>query len=190
MRRLGSGRDDDGDYSGLMPRSAMILPQRADSAFMKAAKSSGWLPTGSAPSFASCTFTSGVPTIAMISPASLSVSAPSNGLRTVSVSGIARTSSRAEALQLYSNGYRVVHRLWGDDPSSDDLLWDLSDASNYAADADGLHFSGTLVMRSRYLNEDTCWCDDFDEVYAGIRLINASGATSRSAESSRAVGYF
>jgi len=51
-------------YSGLMPRSRMILPQRAFSLFMKTAKSSGALPTGSAPSAASCAFTSGVPMMA------------------------------------------------------------------------------------------------------------------------------
>ncbi len=128
--------------------------------------------------------------VGSISPASLSVSAPSNGLRTVSVSGVVRTSSRAEAVQLYSNGYRVVYRLWGDDPSSDDLLWDTSYVSNYDYEPDGLHFSGTIVMQSSYLNEDTCWCDNWDEVYAGIRMINSSGATSRSAESNRTYNYY
>jgi hypothetical protein len=128
--------------------------------------------------------------VGSISPASLSVSAPSNGLRTVVVSGVVRTSSEAEALQLYSNGYRVVYRLWGDDPSSDDLLWDTSYMSDYDAEPDGLHFSNVLVVRSSYLNEDTCWCDNRDEVYAGIRLINSSGSTSRSAESNRTYGYY
>jgi hypothetical protein len=128
--------------------------------------------------------------VGSISPASLSVSAPSNGLRTVVVSGVVRTSSRTEALQLYGNGYRVVYRLWGDDPSSDDLLWDLSYVSNYDAEPDGLHFSGVIVMQSSYLNEDTCWCDDRDEVYAGIRLINSSGTSIRSAESNRTYGYY
>jgi hypothetical protein len=128
--------------------------------------------------------------VGSISPASLSVSSATNGLRTVSVSGVVRTSSAAEASQLYNNGYRVVFRLWGDDPVSDDLLWDTSYMSNYSAEPDGLHFSNALVLRSSFLNEDTCWCDNRDEVYAGIRLINSSGSTSRSAESNRTYGYY
>jgi hypothetical protein len=128
--------------------------------------------------------------VGSITPASLSVSGPSNGLRTVVVSGVVRTSSQAEAAQLYANGYRVVYRLWGDDPTSDDLLWDTSYMSNYDPEPDGLHFSNVLVLQSSYLNEDTCWCDDRDEVYAGIRLINSSGSSIRSAESNRTYGYY
>jgi hypothetical protein len=128
--------------------------------------------------------------VGSISPASLSISGASSGLRSVSVSGVVRTSSTAEALQLYNSGYRVVYRLWGDDPSYDDLLWDTSYMSNYSAQPDGLHFSNGLVLRSSFLNEDTCWCDNHDEVYAGIRLINSAGSTVRSAESNRVGGYF
>jgi hypothetical protein len=121
--------------------------------------------------------------------ASLSVSNAGNGLRNVQVSGVV-SMTRTEALQLIGQGYRVQYRLWGDDPSSDDLRWGPSYASEVLSDPQGLVFSAALQLRSSFLNEDTCWCDDRDEIYAGVRLVSSSGATLRLAESNRALGYY
>lgn len=119
--------------------------------------------------------------------ASLSISPAGGGLQTVYVSGVVRTSSESEALNLYySLGYRAVFRLWGDDPIWDNLLWDTSYMANYDAEPDGLYFSGVIVVPSSRLNED--WGGD--EVYAGVRLINSSGSTIRSAQSNTVNGNF
>jgi hypothetical protein len=122
--------------------------------------------------------------------ASLSISPAGGGLRNVVVSGVVRTSSYSEALQLYNSGHRVVYRLWGDDPIWDNLLFGPASVFQYEARSDGLYFYNLIQLNSSYLNEDRSWTDNYDEVYAGVRLVNLSGSTIRSAETNRACGYF
>jgi hypothetical protein len=121
--------------------------------------------------------------------ASLSVSPAGSGLYNVRVSGVVRTSTYAEAFTL-SQQRSVVFRLWGDDPISDNLLWGPDYFAEYLARPDGMYFSANLVLRRSFLNEDNHWTDNRDEVYAGVRLLNSSGSTIKSAESNRVVSYF
>jgi hypothetical protein len=126
--------------------------------------------------------------------ASLAVSpGPSWGPCTydVVVSGVVRTSSYLEALQLrYSTWFLI--KLWGDDSFSDDFLYGPGpDGVSYDPRSDGLYFSKSFRVYCSTLNEDISRVDNHDEVYAGVRLMaNGSGSTIRSAESNRVYGYF
>jgi hypothetical protein len=124
--------------------------------------------------------------------ASLSIVPDGGGGHYVTVNGVLRTSSQYEAGQLYGyNGCRAVFRLWGDDPASDDLLFDTSGMSHWT-EPDGLHFQGFWWAPAGRLNED--WGGD--EVYAGVRLTSywaAVGTCSsivRSAQSNTVYGNF
>lgn len=98
--------------------------------------------------------------------------------------------TKAEAQQLINSGHRVALRLWGDDPSSDDLIMGPYYATLVATDS-GLEFHKVVLdIRNGYLNEDNSIFDDHDELYVGARLVTSSGSTVRSAETNRQYGYF
>jgi hypothetical protein len=122
--------------------------------------------------------------------ASLSLSRNGPVLENVNVSGLV-AMSQAEAQGYINSRYRVVWRLWGDDPISDDFLFGPNDAQ-LTATPQGLQFRelGLQINRHRFLNEDTSVFDNRDEIYAGVRFLNASGATVKSKETNRVVGYF
>jgi hypothetical protein len=113
----------------------------------------------------------------------------------VYVEAVVRTSSQAEASQLYNSGYRFAWRLWGDDPVSDDLISEVFhyDGGSYYARPDGLYYYKRLDVPKSWLNEDQSWTDNRDEIYAGVRLLNTSVSTYvnvRTAETNRVSGYF
>lgn len=122
--------------------------------------------------------------------ASLSISPAGGGFYQVEISGVVPTSSYSEALALHYNVYfgrnRVEYRLWGDDPSWDNLLVGPHPVSSTDARADGLYFYESFKLRGSWLNED--W--GCDEVYAGVRLLNSSGSTIQSAQSNTVYGDF
>jgi hypothetical protein len=122
--------------------------------------------------------------------AHLSLSRSGQFLENVNVSGLI-AMPQAEAQGYINSRYRVVWRLWGDDPISDDFLFGPNDAQ-LTATPQGLQFGelGLQINRHRFLNEDTSVFDNRDEIYAGVRFLNASGATVKSKETNRVVGYF
>jgi hypothetical protein len=122
--------------------------------------------------------------------AHLSLSRNGQFLENVNVSGLI-AMPQAEAQGYINSRYRVVWRLWGDDPISDDFLFGPNDAQ-LTATPQGLQFGelGLQINRHRFLNEDTSVFDNRDEIYAGVRFLNASGATVKSKETNRVVGYF
>jgi hypothetical protein len=93
--------------------------------------------------------------------------------------------TRAEAQDLINRHYNVVIRLWGDDPSSDDLLMGPY-TPVVSAEYFGLHYSVAHKVPNSLLNED--WGED--DLYAGVRLVQPNTVTLRSAESNRVWGYF
>lgn len=122
--------------------------------------------------------------------ASLAMSRNGQFLENVNVSGnVAMT--QAEAQNLINSHYRLVSRLWGDDPISDDFLFGPNEITGLSATPQGLHFEDLpLQINRRFLNEDTSFFDNHDEVYAGVRLLTPAGATLRSRETNRVGGYF
>jgi hypothetical protein len=104
----------------------------------------------------------------------------------VQVEGSLSTGSRLEAERLQASGHRILMRLWGDDPVSDDLLqrpylfgFDVKPCCA----ATWTTFKWARWVNSRVLDEDHY--PDRDEIYAGIRLVDSSGRTIRSVESNR-----
>jgi hypothetical protein len=91
--------------------------------------------------------------------------------------------SRTEAQDLINSHYNVVIRLWGDDPSYDDLLMGPY-TPVVSAEYFGLSYSIANKVPNSLLNED--WGDD--ELYAGARLVQPNTVTLRSAESNRVYG--
>ena len=104
--------------------------------------------------------------------------------------------SPAEAQQLIASDHRIAIRIWGDDPVSDDLLggpfYLVAGGANrwIKASAVGLSFGLYVVIQASVLNEDIETHIAIDEIYAGVRLVNSSTATIRSAESNRKWGWF
>jgi hypothetical protein len=106
---------------------------------------------------------------------------------------------QAEAQQLLDtnrpgNGYRVIFRAWGDDPVSDDYLFGPDPASTTAT-PQGIAYTGTRGISCTKRNEDVSRFDNRDELYVGVRLVNGFangqyGATVKSGESNRIIGYF
>lgn len=95
---------------------------------------------------------------------------------TVRVSG---TTARS-----YYDRWMVEFRVWGDDDWSDDLL-----GGPYRTYYEGLgqgSYSVGVCMNSSTLNEDV----GLDDIYAGVRIYNASGVNTETAESNRWYGYF
>lgn len=124
--------------------------------------------------------------------ASLSMSRNGQFLQNVSVSGIV-TMSQAEAQSLINSRHKIVYRLWGDDPVSDDFLFGPNEfgGTEVTATPQGLRFQELgFQLNRRFLNEDVSTFDNRDEVYAGVRLLTPTGATVRSRETNRVVGYF
>ena len=111
---------------------------------------------------------------------------------------------------VYVTDHRVEIRLWGDDPSYDDLLqrplyirytgWDQGQchtttrSSFYSSVGIGpgnvriygdLKIRGCLRVPTARLNEDTGIFEGQDEIYAGVRLVSPHTGTVRLAESNR-----
>lgn len=117
----------------------------------------------------------------------------------VTVEGLV-AMSQAEARALLDSGHRVVIRIWGEDPIHDDLLlgpyiltrggvpaWDRTYTS---ATASGLQLRLKVVVASVELDEDSYPDPGLrDELYAGVRLVDASGTTIRLGETNRIGGY-
>ncbi|MEU1689289.1 hypothetical protein [Micromonospora sp. NPDC005707] len=87
----------------------------------------------------------------------------------------------------YYDKYSVEVRIWGDDEWSDDLLGGpyrtLYDNSSGGGPG---YYTFAVCMNSSTLNEDV----GLDDIYAGVRVYNASGVNSETAESNRWYGYF
>ena len=101
-------------------------------------------------------------------------------------------ATQGEARALLNGGAKVVMRMWGDDPVSDDLLFGPYDATEFVpASPDfqpmGLHFHKVLIgVPNSKLDEDTGGYDtEGDELYVGVRLLSRSGGTIRSRETNR-----
>ena len=111
----------------------------------------------------------------------------------IEVKGVV-SMTRAEAQSLLNAGHKVVWRIWGDDPVSDDLMIGQSTSRHMSATWGGLTFwegappSINQTIEGYRLNEDDSITDSRDELYAGVRLVNSAGATVRSAESDREYG--
>ncbi len=111
----------------------------------------------------------------------------------VKVVGVVRTTTQQDVTELKGSGHRVIMRVWGDDPSSDDLLRGPFEATYFASSL-GLGFSTNLRMYSFQLDEDIATLDPYipgtDELYVGVRLINSQGETVRLVETNRVRGNF
>ncbi len=90
-------------------------------------------------------------------------------------------------------------RVWGEDPISDDLLHGpyvvsarfAPGATAYITAApEGFKFHKETVVSQSSLNEDTAFPLEWDEIYAGVRLVDSGGKTIRSAETNREIGPF
>jgi hypothetical protein len=115
----------------------------------------------------------------------LTVGPFSPGYHNVAVFGLV-PMTRAEAQNLVNANHRIVLRLWGDDVFSDDLLIGPYNATLVPTDR-GLEFHKVLLqIDDDRLNED--WGGD--ELYVGMRLVNAGGTTIRSGETNRVNGSF
>jgi hypothetical protein len=112
----------------------------------------------------------------------------------VSVSGrVGMTPTEAQGL--INSGHKVLVRLWGDDPVSDDLLRGPISLPNpngrLSVTLQGLVFDLNQNISVHTLNEDTLLGPfDLDEIYAGVRLVNSGGTTIRAAETNRVKGTF
>lgn len=126
------------------------------------------------------------------------------GSRYVRVDGVVRMTP-GEAQGLVDSGHRIVIRVWGEDPSFDDLLYgpyNTARAGSPGASVDkygifsayppggGLVFHLGIAAKTTELDEDDSVLDDHDELYAGIRLVNSDGKTIRSGETRRVFGHF
>jgi hypothetical protein len=78
--------------------------------------------------------------------AQLSMSRSGSYLYNVNVSGTV-PMTQAEARSLIGSGHKVVYRLWGDDPVSDDFLWGPVDTELVSTPL-GLQFTGLGLTRT------------------------------------------
>ena len=118
--------------------------------------------------------------------AKLTVTRVQPGYSDVRVEGVV-PMTEAEARGLIDSGHKVMLRLWGDDPVSDDLLHGPYQSGFFVVPDKGLGIRRVLLrMSHRVLNEDV----GGDELYVGVRLVNSAGATIRSRETNRVNGYF
>jgi hypothetical protein len=86
----------------------------------------------------------------------------------------------------YFDGGQIVVRIWGDDPSSDDLLVGPVQ-QNFGEAYAGARMLVDLCVNKSTLNEDI----GTDEIYAGVRVFRIpSGAKTEVVESNRIVGDF
>lgn len=98
--------------------------------------------------------------------------------------------SKQDADRLISTGHSVAMRLWGDDPSSDDLLAGPYEAV-VSSSNQGFHYSVAHRRAASLLNEDSGWYEGSgDELYVGVRLLNNVGTTVRSGETNRVHGDY
>ncbi len=119
--------------------------------------------------------------------------------------GVLRTSSYAEAYQLFESGNRVEYTLWGEDPGADDRLHGpvrIDSSYAFRVDANGVtrvHFSHSIQLDWRLLDEDfsTLAFGDGsslvgrDEIYADVRLANSwNGAIVYRVQTQTVYGYF
>lgn len=116
----------------------------------------------------------------------------------VSVDGVVKMT-QAEAQGFINSGHKVVVRVWGEDPISDDLLlgpYFLTPGNSVAVQTgsitampQGLAFRWSRRATRGQLDEDyapeTSSVFDDDDVYAGVRLVNSDGTTIRSGETNR-----
>ncbi len=131
---------------------------------------------------------SAAPANATIGPitANLTVTRVQPGYYDVRVEGVVPMTA-AEARGLIDSGHKIVLRLWGDDPVSDDLLHGPYESGFFVVPDKGLGIRRVLLrMSHRVLNEDL----GGDELYVGVRLVNSTGATIRSRETNRVNGDF
>lgn len=85
-----------------------------------------------------------------------------------------------EALKRLSDGYRVVIRLWGEDPVTSEQIGATIEAREWAAN--GLKYEYYGCYSSAQLNEDRPGEDD---IYAGVRLMNPDNQSVKAKESNR-----
>jgi hypothetical protein len=137
---------------------------------------------------------SAAPADASIGPVSARLSVTPNIQRySVDVTGVIRMSE-AEAQNLIANDYRVVWKLWGDDPVYNDLLFG-PDPASITATSRGLEFSGTRVTTGGVLDEDDSVFDDHDELFARVSLVKGyvngrPGPSVKSGDSNNVGGYY
>jgi hypothetical protein len=117
----------------------------------------------------------------------------------VRVYGTVRTT-QAEAQSLIATGHTILVRVWGDDLLfGDDLLLGpyrlgptnptALSVGNIAATPQGLSFRMAVDrINSHRLNEDGSITNSNDEVYAGVRLVDAHVRTIVSGETARTTG--
>lgn len=82
-----------------------------------------------------------------------------------------------------NNGARMELRLWGDDPSYDNLRkgpYFTADEGGGPgqmwADWDGLHYTHSVVVSGSVLNEDSGWYEGAgDEIYANAKFVDGDG---------------
>lgn len=111
--------------------------------------------------------------------------------------------SRTEAQRLLNSGHRVIVRLWGEDPQTDDLLREYSLIQGESGtpgsirrtqlwvNTEGIGFRTYERVSPGLLDEaDAVGVPERDELYAGMRLVNSRGATVRSGETNRVTGMF
>jgi hypothetical protein len=137
---------------------------------------------------------SAAPANAAIGPVSARLTVAPNIQRySVDVTGVIRMS-QAEAQDLINKDYRVVWKLWGDDPVYNDLLFG-PDPASITATSRGLEFHGARVTTGGVLDEDDSVFDDHDELFARIHLVKGyvngrPGPTVKTGDSNNVGGYF
>ncbi len=105
--------------------------------------------------------------------------------QTINIDGVV-TLSQTAASDAINHGYTIALRYWGDDPSSDDLLYGPVNPRTVFAAADGLHFQHYVTLPRFLLNEDDSGApfpDHVDEIYVGARLIDPNGKEVSKVES-------
>jgi hypothetical protein len=112
----------------------------------------------------------------------------------VRVAGQVPSTTRAEAQSLKDNGYKIVLRLWGDDPSYDDLLRGPWNPESFYVTNQGLTFFSRVKVSNATLDEDWDqaypYIRDQDELYVGVRLVNSAGTTIMSKETNRVNDHY
>lgn len=121
--------------------------------------------------------------------ATLGVVSEGGGSYWIPVNGVF-PMSKAAAQDAINHGYHVELRLWGDDPSSDNLRFTYPNAI-LSAENDGLHFSRSARVSHNVLNEDSGWYEgDGDELYVGARAVASNGHISLTVQSNTVSGYY
>lgn len=106
----------------------------------------------------------------------------------VHVSGYV-SMTQTEAQGLINSGHKVVWRLWGDDPTFNDLQLGTRSAPIFLG-PNGLHYSHAVKVPRSVVNEDDSFSDRHDELFADPKLQTQTGATIRSRNTNNVGGYF